>query len=136
MSEGAQAHPRSRSTVPISRRRKLRKTSVLDEQIVLPLETTARCCRYVFAIQSALPRRCPGLDDREDRAAALLLSAFAEIAHMGDPQRHLFRLSYLIPLAWPDTNLIHPQFDSGQGHGGSGGPSGPWWLYARKRTPD
>jgi len=72
--------------VPISRRRKLRKTSVLDEQIVLPLETTARCCRYVFAIQSALPRRCPGLDDREDRAAALLLSAFAEIAHMEDPR--------------------------------------------------
>lgn len=72
--------------MPISRRRKLRKTSVLDEQIVLPLETTARCCRYVFAIQSALPRRCPGLDDREDRAAALLLSAFAEIAHMEDPR--------------------------------------------------
>jgi hypothetical protein len=43
-------------------------------------------CRYVSAIQRALPRRCAGLDDREDRAAALLLCAFSEVAHMEDPR--------------------------------------------------
>jgi hypothetical protein len=72
--------------VPLSRRRKRLKTSVLDERIILPSETTARCGRYVFAIQRSLRRRCAGLDDREDRAAALILCAFSDIAHMEDPR--------------------------------------------------
>jgi hypothetical protein len=57
------------------------------ERVIVPREATERCRRYVKRLLRALPRQSvlDGGADREDRAAALAICLFSEIACIEDP---------------------------------------------------